>query len=153
VHEASPRQPLPPDDPLTAAATDLMRVVHSMPRQVPPAPARDLTLGQIRLLYLLRRRGPQPMGRIAEVLHLSSTAASGFVARVERHGFVERLHRSDDRRIVECVLTEAGSQFLDELTGVRLDALRHALAALTPRELSGFRTLLARIGESQGDPA
>ena len=129
-----------------------MRVVHSMPRQMPPPPSpdRDLTLGQIRLLYLLRRKGPQPMGRIAEVLDLSSTAASGFVARVERHGFVERQHRSDDRRIVECVLTEAGSQFLDELTGVRIDAIRTALAALTPRELSGFRVLLARIGGAPG---
>jgi len=143
----------PPDDPLSDAAVDLMRIVHAAPRQVPPAPARDLTLGQIRLLYLLRRKGPQPMGRIADVLLLSSTAASGFVARVERHGLVERRHRSDDRRIVDVVLTEAGSQFLDELTGVRMDALRAALATLTPRELSGFRILLARIGERQGDPA
>jgi DNA-binding MarR family transcriptional regulator len=141
------------DDPLTAAAYDLMRIVHAAPRQVPPAPARDLTIGQIRLLYLLHRQGPQPMGRIAEVFHLTPTAASGFVTRVERHGFVERLHRFDDRRVVECGLTEAGSQFLDELTGVRMEALRSALAALTPRELSGFRVLLARIGERQGDPA
>ena len=153
MREASKTKPVAHDDPLTEAATDLMRVMHSMPRQVPPSPARDLTLGQIRLLYLLRRKGPQPMGRIAEVLHLSSTAASGFVARVERHGFVERQHRSDDRRIVECVLTEAGSEFLDELTGVRLDALRTALAALTPVELSGFRALLGRIGQREGDPA
>jgi DNA-binding MarR family transcriptional regulator len=162
VHEASASEPvLPsalsrsPDDPLTAAAFDLMRVVHSMPRQMPPPPSpdRDLTLGQIRLLYLLRRKGPQPMGQIAEILNLSSTAASGFVTRVERHGFVERQHRSDDRRIVDCVLTEAGSQFLDELTGVRIDAIRTALAALTPRELSGFRVLLSRIGARQGEPA
>ena len=142
VHEASTSEPIlpsalprSPDDPLTAAAFDLMRVVHSMPRQMPPPPSpdRDLTLGQIRLLYLLRRKGPQPMGRIAEILDLSSTAASGFVTRVERHGFVERQHRSDDRRIVECVLTEAGSQFLDELTGVRIDAIRTALGrAHTP---------------------
>ena len=55
--------------------------------------------------------------------------------------------------IVECVLTEAGSQFLDELTGVRIDAIRTALAALTPRELSGFRVLLSRIGARQGEPA
>ena len=56
-----------PDDPLTAAAFDLMRVVHSMPRQMPPPPSpdRDLTLGQIRLLYLLRR-GSAADGPIAE---------------------------------------------------------------------------------------
>lgn len=140
-------------DPAAAAAADLLRVVHSTPRLVQWPPTRDMTIGQIRLLYLLRRQGPQPMGRIAEVLDLSSTAATGFVARVERHGLVERRHRSDDRRIVECALTDAGSQFLDELTGVRLDAIRSALGVLTPRELSGFRVLLARIEERLGEPA
>ena len=33
------------------------------------------------------------MGRIADVFDLSSTAATGFVARIERHGLVERRHR------------------------------------------------------------
>ena len=75
------------------------------------------------------------------------------MTQVERHGFIKRQHRSDDRRIVECVLTDAGSQFLDELTNVRIDAIRTALAKLTPRELSGFRVLLARIGARQGEPA
>lgn len=143
----------PAADPAGAAAVDLLRVVHSPPRLVQWPPTRDMTIGQIRLLYLLRREGPQPMGRIAEVLDLSSTAATGFVARVERHGLVERRHRSDDRRVVECALTEAGSRFLDELTGVRLDAIRSALGVLTPRELSGFRVLLARITERLGEPA
>ena len=91
---------------------------------VPPSPARDLTLGQMRLLFLLRREGPQPMGRIADVFDLSSTASTGFVARVERHGLVERRHRSDDRRIVECALTADGERFLEELSGVRLEAIR-----------------------------
>ena len=96
-------------------------------RRVPPSPARDLTLGQIRLLFLLRSEGPQPMGRIADVFDLSSTAATGFVARIERHGLVERRHRSDDRRIVECALTPNGEHFLEELSGVRREAVRLAL--------------------------
>ena len=142
-----------PDILLSAAADDLVAVFHGMPRQVPPAPVRDMTLGQLRLLFLLRREGPQTMGRIAEVFDLSSTAVTGFVSRIERHGLVERQHRSDDRRIVECVLTEGGVQFLDEEVGVRREAIRSALAALTPRELSRFRRLLGRIRERQGRPA
>ena len=134
---------------LTDAATDLMGVFHGMPRQAPPSPARDLTMGQIRLLFLLEREGSQPMGRIAEVFDLSSTAATGFVARVERHGLVERRHRSDDRRVVECVLTAIGERFLEELSGVRLDVIRSALSALEPDELAEFRRLLRRIRERQ----
>ena len=83
-------------------------------------------MGQIRLLFLLHREGPQPMGRLAELFDLSPTASSGFVARIERHGLVRRHHRSDDRRIVECELTDAGTKFLQELSGDRLDTVRVA---------------------------
>ena len=138
---------------LTAAAIDLLKIFQGMARQVPPSPARDLTMGQIRLLFMLRHVGPLPMGRIAEVFDLSSTAATGFVGRVERHGLVERHHRSDDRRVVECALTESGTQFLDAIFGVRLEAVRTALAVLTPRQLSGFQRLLDRINKRQGAPA
>jgi len=106
-------------------------------------------MGQMRLLFLLQREGPQPMGRVAEVFDLSHTASSGFVARIERHGLVERAHRSDDRRVVECELTEAGRRFVEELSGVRLDVIRRALSALEPPELAEFQGLLRRILERQ----
>jgi DNA-binding MarR family transcriptional regulator len=134
---------------LTTIATDLHATFSGMPRQVPPSPARDLTIGQVRLLFLLRRDGPQPMGRIAEVFELSSTASTGFVERVERHGLVERRHRSDDRRIVECALTETGLRFLDELSGIRLDVTRQALSALEPADLAEFGRLLRAIRDHQ----
>jgi DNA-binding MarR family transcriptional regulator len=133
------------DESLTAAAEAMLAAFHFVPRDVPPVPARDLTLGQIRLLALLLREGPQPMGRIAEVFDLSSTASSGFVGRIERHGLVERRHRSDDRRIVECALTEAGTRFLQGMSGMRLDLVRQRLAALEPDELTEFGRLLGLI--------
>lgn len=146
-------EPSDADTKLTAAAGDLLRILHGAPGQEPPALARDLTLGQIRLLFLLGRKGAQPMGQVAEVFGLSTTAATGFVERIERHGLVERRHRSDDRRVVECVLTDAGSSFLEELSGVRLDAVRAALSELEPAELTEFHRLLGRITERRGCPA
>lgn len=106
-------------------------------------------MGQMRLLYVLQREGPQPMGRVAEIFELSSTASSGFVARIERHGLVTRAHRSDDRRIVECHLTETGRRFVEELSGVRLDVIRQALSTLAPSELAEFQRLVERIREHQ----
>ena len=85
------------------------------------------------------------MGRIAEVFDLSSTASSGFVARIERHGLVERRHRSDDRRIVECALTEAGTRFLQGMSGMRLDLVRQRLSALERDDLIEFGRLLRLI--------
>ena len=138
------------DESLTVAAEAMLAAFHFVPRDVPPVPARDLTLGQIRLLALLLREGPQPMGRIAEVFDLSSTASSGFVARIERHGLVERRHRSDDRRIVECALTEAGTRFLQGMSGMRLDLVRQRLSALEGDDLIEFGRLLRLIRDHGG---
>jgi DNA-binding MarR family transcriptional regulator len=92
------------------------------------------------------------MGRIAEVFDLSSTASSGFVARIERHGLVERRHRSDDRRIVECALTEAGTRFLQGMSGMRLDIVRQRLSALEGDDLIEFGRLL-RLIRDRGEAA
>jgi DNA-binding MarR family transcriptional regulator len=138
---------------LTEVATDLLAAFPTMPREVPRGPVRDLTLGQIRLLFLLLREGPQPMGRIAEGFGLSSTASSGFVGRTERHGLVERRHRSDDRRIVECSLTDAGSRFLQALTGVRLDLIRRGLSGLEPDELAELGRLLRLVRDRDRERA
>lgn len=140
VTEPSANDPL-----LTSVAAELHAAFSGMTRQIPPSPAGDLTIGQVRLLFLLRHEGAQPMGRIAEVFDLSSTASTGFVGRVERHGLVRRRHRSDDRRVVECALTETGRQFLDDLSGIRLDVTRQALSALGPDDLAEFGRLLGIV--------
>jgi DNA-binding MarR family transcriptional regulator len=147
---AKPKQGgVPPDDEtLTSATNRLLAVFHGMPRQVPPAPARDITLGQLRLLFLIRD-GPQPMGRICEVFDLTPAAATGFVDRIERHGLVERRHRSDDRRVVETTLTENGRHFLESLSGIRIDTIRRAISALQRSDLAEFDRLLGIIRDHQ----
>jgi DNA-binding MarR family transcriptional regulator len=144
VSERSSADPL-----LSSVAADLHATFGGMMRQRAPSPAGDLTLGQIRLLILLRHGGPHPMGRIAEVFDLSSTASTGFVERIERHGLVTRRHRSDDRRIVECALTETGLKFVDELSGIRLDVTRQALSTLEPADLAEFGRLLRLIRDGR----
>jgi DNA-binding MarR family transcriptional regulator len=94
---------------------------------------------------MIRREGPLSISRVAESVGVGAAAASGFVERIERHGLVERHHRTDDRRIVDCHLTEAGERLLDELAGVQTEALRRALSVLTPAERLEFDQLLRAI--------
>lgn len=108
-------------------------------------PARDVTLGQLRTLFMIRSEGPVSIGRIADSFAIGAPAASGYVERIERHGLIERRHRTDDRRMVDCHLTDAGRQLLDELAGVKSDAVRSALAALTPEERAELDRLLLAI--------
>jgi DNA-binding MarR family transcriptional regulator len=107
-----------------------------------PAAAWDLTISQLRLMVKLRRSGALSMRQVAESFQVSQTAATGLVERVERRGFLERRHRSDDRRVVECHLTEDGNALLDELSGLRSRGWRDALAALTDTQLTEFQHLL-----------
>jgi DNA-binding MarR family transcriptional regulator len=111
---------------------------------------QELTFSQMRLLFLLSENGPAPMSRIAEWLGVGLPTASGSVERVERHGLVERRHRLDDRRIVECALTEAGTQLVEEVSGMRMRMVTQLLDALNDEELAQMAHLMEVVMERIG---
>jgi DNA-binding MarR family transcriptional regulator len=133
---------------------EIDRIVESlgvvMDQRMPEIPewvAQELTFGQMRLLFLLNGHGPAPMSRVAEWLGVGLPAASGVVDRVERHGLVTRIHRTDDRRVVECQLTDAGRLLLEEVLGMRRETLRATLGVLTADELSQLSLLITVLLE------
>ena len=152
-----PTQPTPATPPsIHDVADHLFAAFRPQHRQRGPHgsnwPAKDVTLGQLKTLFMLRSEGPLSIGRIAEAFGIGAAAASGYVERIERHGLVERRHRTDDRRIVDCHLTETGAALLEELAGMRMDSLRRALSSLSPEELTEFDRLLVLIAERAGQP-
>jgi len=142
----SPEVAAPPDG-VAAVVADMGRAFHVPGPGLPVWLAQDLTLAQVRTLFLIARRAPVPMGRIAEILGVSLASASGIVDRLERHGLVEREHRTDDRRIVDCVLTDVGRGLIDEMSGRRIEEARRALAFFTPDELAEFHRLICLIAD------
>jgi DNA-binding MarR family transcriptional regulator len=137
-----------PDDPsIDAVIQAVSGLWEHGGTDVPDWAAQELTFGQMRLLFMLSKHGPSPMSRIAEWLGVGLPAASGTVDRVERHGLVERRHRLDDRRVVDCQLTESGRQLLEEIGGLQREALRRALGALTGDERRELVRLLLPIVE------
>ena len=95
----------------------------------------DLTLGQIRFLHVLNRAGSMSIGHVAEQLGVTLTTASQFVSRLERHGYVQRVHGDEDRRVVECRLTERGIGVTVAMRGMQREAFASLLGNLKPREL------------------
>jgi DNA-binding MarR family transcriptional regulator len=87
------------------------------------------------------------MSRVAEWLGVALPTASGTVERVERHGLVTRQHRLDDRRVVECGLTDAGRRLIDEMSGTRLQMMRQILGVLTEDEMADMARLIAIVLE------
>jgi MarR family transcriptional regulator, organic hydroperoxide resistance regulator len=120
---------------------------------IPSWVAHELTFGQLRLLLLLHAGGPLTMSQVAERLSIGLPAASGVVERIERHGLMERRHRIDDRRIVECALTDEGRRLVDDLLGLRSEAVRRLLRVLSSAELAQLEQILqAVIDRTIGKP-
>src|SRR6478752_2723234 len=86
-----------------------------------------ISMAQLHVMHMLEGHGKLPMSRLAEMLDVSLSAATGLVDRVEERGFVERIRVPSDRRIVLVRITIAGRQMLD---AAQLAAVAGAMADL-----------------------
>jgi DNA-binding MarR family transcriptional regulator len=118
-----------------------------MPKGPPDWAHHDLTFGQLRLLFILGQSGPISIGQLADMLGVADATASEFVDRVERRGLAIRSHRVDDRRVVDCRLSDEGARLLAEIAGARQEAIRRVLTVLTPEELADVDRLLTVVTE------
>ena len=130
---------------IEAAFDEIDAVWGNDPNDVPGWVAQEMTFAQMRLLFLLDRHGPSPISRVAEWFAIGLPAASGIVDRVEKHGLVERRHRLDDRRVVECLLTDVGRRRIDEINGFQRRKIRQLLSVLTGPEQADFARLLMTV--------
>jgi DNA-binding MarR family transcriptional regulator len=134
-------------DMLRDVESHMLALARLMPMGPPSWAHHDLTFGQLRLLFLLRESAPVSIGQLADKLGVTDATASEFVDRVERRGLAVRTHRADDRRVVECRLSDDGLRLLAEIAGARRDGMRQVLSVLGPEELAQFDRLLVLIAE------
>jgi DNA-binding MarR family transcriptional regulator len=89
-----------------------------------------ISMTHLHALTMLQHHGPLTMSRLAEMLDVSLSNATGIVDRLEDRGFVERVRVRDDRRIVLVQPTPAADVVLEQLDVLRSDMLEEALARL-----------------------
>jgi DNA-binding MarR family transcriptional regulator len=70
----------------------------------------DVTLVQLRLLFVLHSRGPQRMSELAGAMDAAMSTATGIVDNLVRKGMVVREADPQDRRAVVCKLSEKGEE-------------------------------------------
>ena len=107
-----------------------------------------LSMAQLNILYTLKRCGEMPMSRLAEMLNVSLSNATGLIDRIEERGLVERTRVPEDRRIVLIRATREGEQLLTELDILSDDLLRSVLGRLTARELTAVGTAFGAIRDA-----
>ncbi len=94
-----------------------------------------VSMAQVNILYTLQRSGEMPMSRLADVLNVSLSNATGLIDRLEERGYLERTRVPQDRRVVIVRLTAAGAQMLEEQDAMTDGLLRTVLARLKPGQL------------------
>ena len=104
-----------------------------------------VSMTNLHVLGQLSRHGEMPMSRLAEVLDVSLSNATGLIDRMEERGLVERVRVPDDRRIVLVRLTAGGESTLEEVELLRQDLLERLLARLDEPQLGRLADCLSDI--------
>jgi DNA-binding MarR family transcriptional regulator len=104
-----------------------------------------ISMAQLNIMYTLQRSGVMPMSRLAELLGVSLSNASGLVDRMEERGFIERTRVPEDRRIVLVHVTEAGTRMIQENDALSDELMRDVLARLDPAELPVIAHAVAEV--------
>jgi len=77
----------------------------------------NLSFPQFFLLTYLSNEDYLTMSAIAKKMGHSTAAATGLVNRLEKLGFVERVHAAEDRRKIMVRITAEGSQIVAVMRG------------------------------------
>jgi DNA-binding MarR family transcriptional regulator len=105
----------------------------------------DISMQQLRALYLLREEEEASVGRLAELFGIGLPAASLLADRLVRSGLVERHGDPADRRRVLLSLTRPGERLVIDLREGSNSLLRRWMASLSPEDLAalsrGWRAL------------
>jgi DNA-binding MarR family transcriptional regulator len=97
---------------------------------------------------MLDRHGDMPMSRLAGMIDVSLSNATGLIDRMEERGFVSRVRVPDDRRVVLVTITDAGRKLLDDIEILRAETLRTVLDRLDPDQLDGIARATADLRDA-----
>jgi DNA-binding MarR family transcriptional regulator len=115
----------------------------------------DLTFQQMKVLYLLKQKGPLKMSELSKKLGVSMPTITGIISRLVERGegspLVTRAASVQDRRQVWAHLTEAGIAVTEQLDKLNRQVLETSLAQLSDSQLetarNGLSFLVAAVRE------
>lgn len=112
-----------------------------------------VSMSQLHVMSMLDRHGEMPMSRLAEMVDVSLSNATGLIDRMEERGFVERIRVPDDRRVVLVRITTSGRKLLDDIEILRAETLRTVLDRLDPDQLDGIARATADLRDALAEVA
>ena len=138
--------PAPKADPTDRIVTDFRATMTQLKCAMSERLVRHgISMAQLHILYTLHRSGEMPMSRLADILNVSLSNATGLIDRLEERGYLERTRVPEDRRVVIVRLTSSGLQTVVEQDAMTDELLRVVLARLTPSQLTGVARATADL--------
>jgi DNA-binding MarR family transcriptional regulator len=104
-----------------------------------------VSMTHMHVMWLLQHHGDLPMSRMAELLDVSFSNATGIVDRMEERGLVERVRVPDDRRVVLVRIAPGGLAALEETEAIKQDRLQAILGHLDTTQLDRLASALDDI--------
>ena len=105
----------------------------------------DLSMAQLKTLFVLAREGPAPVGHAAELMGIGVPTASHLIDRLVQLGLAGRSEDSADRRRTLASLTPQGERLVEQLRQGSTKLLRHWLGQLSDADLSALARGLAAL--------
>jgi DNA-binding MarR family transcriptional regulator len=135
--EVTPAEAQPSREYLLNQVIDILEeVTRSGPRAVSPEWfTLDLSMPQVRVIFLLLQERSLRMSELASALDVSMSRATGLVDRLVAKELVSRWPDQEDRRSVLYALTEQGSELGHGLLAARRSRWEERLASPTQAEL------------------
>lgn len=93
-----------------------------------------VSMTHLHLMWILEQHGDLAMSRLAEILDVSVSSATGIVDRMEERGLVDRVRVPDDRRVVLVRISDRGREALRQT-----ELLKEDFMAEIVRRLDGPR--------------
>jgi DNA-binding MarR family transcriptional regulator len=95
----------------------------------------DLTMPQLKIMFLLNAHTRMRMGELADTLGRNLSTTTGVVDKLVEHGLVDRVPDPVDRRVVVVGITERGNKLCNSLLKIGSDETKEVLERLTVEEL------------------
>ncbi|MHB8571755.1 MAG: MarR family winged helix-turn-helix transcriptional regulator [Candidatus Dormibacteria bacterium] len=110
----------------------------------------DLSDGRFKVLVLLSVSAGEgvALGDVAGWLDVSARNVTGLVDQLEHDGLVERVHDSQDRRVIRARLTDAGRAMAGRASACSSDHQRGLMQALTAEERVTLRHLCLKLARA-----
>ena len=107
----------------------------------------NVSYAQFFLLGYLANEDYLTMTDISKKMGHSTAAATGLVDRLEKLGYVQRLHASDDRRKVMVQITRKGIEMVTRLRNSIADSITEIMAAQESGEEEAIQPISSQLQE------